>query len=109
MSKPIQPNSDLQHVSDRALEEYIQSHQLVAVEIDTAQKEYSRRWWRSLFRQHWPVLLFGLMILFSLLLWIAFAIQDRKASVIVLPALSVVLLMQPPMSIRGGQKRSSTG
>ena len=72
-------NKNLGQMSDCALEDYIQLHQLVATEIHTAQKEYSRRWWRSLMREQWPVLLLGLLLLFSLLLWVTFAIQDRKA------------------------------
>ena len=73
------PHSDLGQMSDRAREDYIQLHQLDSAEIHTAQKEYSRRWWRSLLREQWPVLLVGLLILLSLLLWVAFAIQDWKA------------------------------
>ena len=81
MSKTLHPGQ----MSDRALEDYIQSHQLDSDEIYTAHKEYTRRWRRSLLRKQWPVLLVVLTILFSLLLWVAFAIQDRKASDIVLP------------------------
>ena len=72
-------NKHLEQMSDRALQDYIQLHQLDLAEIHAAQKEYSRRWWRYLLRKQWPVLLTGLLILFSLLLWIAFAIQDEKA------------------------------
>ncbi|HKR79276.1 MAG TPA: hypothetical protein VJR69_06205 [Nitrospira sp.] len=37
-------------------------------QIQAAQKEYSRQCWRSLLRKEWPVLLIGLVLLFSLLL-----------------------------------------
>lgn len=70
-------------MSDRDLEDYRDYIQLP--EIHTVQKEYSRRWWRSLLREQWSVLLLALLILFSLLLGVAFAIQDGNAPGIVLP------------------------
>ena|SRR5215831_19899210 len=78
MSKILQSHRDLGQMSDRDLEDYIQLHQLDLdpAEIHPAQKEYSRRWWRSLLREQWPVLLLGLLIVFSLLLWVASDIQD---------------------------------
>ncbi len=78
-------DKNLGQMSDRALQDYIQMHQLDSAEIHAAHKEYARRWWRSLLRKQWPVMLVVSMILFSLLLWVAFAIQDRKASDLVLP------------------------
>ena len=43
-------DKNLGQMSDRALQDYIQMHQLDSAEIHAAHKEYARRWWRSLLR-----------------------------------------------------------